>query len=204
MPETTKKQIIKTAYDLFSQYGIKSVSMDDIARNTGLSKRTLYEEFSDKEELLLQGLVLLNGQMQIKVKQFESENHSALDTFLLIYDEMMKNARWYTPKFYDDMKRYPNVQSVIEAEQKEFAEKCRRYIARGVEEGELRPEVNIEIIALLAKEQIHMMQPSRKYRDFPIREVYNTVLLTFLRGICTEQGREKLERYAAKQLYFNQ
>ena len=178
--------------------------MDDIARSAGLSKRTLYEEFNDKEDLLQQGLVMLYGQLRVKMNRFEGENHSALDTFLLIYDEMMKNARWYTPKFYDDLKRYPNAQSIVEAEQKEFAEKCRCYIARGVEEGELRREVNIEIIALVAKEQIHMMQPSQKYRDYPIREVYNTVLLTFLRGICTEQGREKLERYAAKQLYFNQ
>jgi len=204
MSEATKKQIIKTAYDLFSQYGIKSVSMDDIARNTGLSKRTLYGEFNDKEDLLQQGLIMLYGQLRAKMNQFESENHSALDTFLLIYDEMMKNARWYTPKFYDDLQRYPNAQSMIEAEQKEFAEKYRRYIARGVEEGELRSEVNIEIIALLAKEQMRMMQPSQKYRDFPMREVYNTILLTFLRGICTEQGCEKLERYAAKQIYFNQ
>ena len=44
-----KEQIINTAFDLFSQYGIKSVSMDDVAKAAGISKRTLYESFEDKE-----------------------------------------------------------------------------------------------------------------------------------------------------------
>ena len=50
-----KEQIINTAFDLFSQYGIKSVSMDDVAKAAGISKRTLYESFEDKETLLIEG-----------------------------------------------------------------------------------------------------------------------------------------------------
>ena len=51
-----KEQIINTAFDLFSQYGIKSVSMDDVAKAAGISKRTLYESFEDKEPLLIEGI----------------------------------------------------------------------------------------------------------------------------------------------------
>lgn len=51
-----KEQIINTAFDLFSQYGIKSVSMDDVAKAAGISKRTLYESFEDKETLLIEGI----------------------------------------------------------------------------------------------------------------------------------------------------
>ena len=53
----TKEQVMTTALDMFSQYGIKSVSMDDIARNTGISKRTIYEFFEDKETLLQEGMI---------------------------------------------------------------------------------------------------------------------------------------------------
>ena len=52
-----KEQIINTAFDLFSQYGIKSVSMDDVAKAAGISKRTLYESFEDKETLLIEGTI---------------------------------------------------------------------------------------------------------------------------------------------------
>ena len=52
----TKEQVMTTALDMFSQYGIKSVSMDDIARNTGISKRTIYEFFEDKETLLQEAI----------------------------------------------------------------------------------------------------------------------------------------------------
>lgn len=51
-----KEQIMMTALDLFSQHGIKSVSMDDLARNMGISKRTIYEFFEDKETLLAEGI----------------------------------------------------------------------------------------------------------------------------------------------------
>ena len=54
-----KEQIINTAFDLFSQYGIKSVSMDDVAKAAGISKRTLYESFEDKETLLIGGSITI-------------------------------------------------------------------------------------------------------------------------------------------------
>ena len=203
MAEATKNQIIKTAYDLFSQYGIKNVSMDDIARNVSISKRTLYDYFDDKEELLLQGFTRFYEQLYTKLNKIENEAHSALDTILLFYDELMKNPRWYNPKFYEDIKRYPNVQEVMEDEKKRLSEKCNAYFAQGVKEGEFQPEVNFKIMSLLVKEQMTMMRPSREFSNHSIREVYNTVLLTFLRGICTEKGRKKLERYAIKQAYFS-
>ena len=204
MSKTVKKQIITTAYDLFSQYGIKRVSMDDIARNTGMSKRTLYDHFSDKEELLLQGLIQLYDWLHTTIDKIEMGTHSALDKMLLFYDEMMKCPRWYNAQFYEDLKRYPNVQEVMEIEKKRFSEKCSSFFAQGVEEGEFQPEVNFEIVSLLAKEQVTMLKPSREFSNHSIKEVYNTILLTFLRGICTEKGRNKLERYAMKQAYFKQ
>ena len=60
----TKEQVMTTALDMFSQYGIKSVSMDDIARNTGISKRTIYEFFEDKETLLQEAIKYHNNTMR--------------------------------------------------------------------------------------------------------------------------------------------
>ena len=204
MSETTKKHIITTAYDLFSQYGIKGVSMDDIARNAGISKRTLYSHFSDKEELLLQGFILLYGQIIARLDQITSEAHSALDTILLFHEEIMKCPRWYNPRFYEDLKRYPNTLEVVEVEKKRFSEKCRLYFEQGVKEGDFQPEVNFEIVSLLAKERITMKKPSKVFSNHSTKEVYDTILLTFLKGICTEEGRAKLERYAIKQANINQ
>ena len=69
----TKEQVMTTALDMFSQYGIKSVSMDDIARNTGISKRTIYEFFEDKETLLQEAIKYHNNTMRKILSELEKD-----------------------------------------------------------------------------------------------------------------------------------
>ena len=199
-----KKQVLKTAYNLFSQYGIKSVSMDDIARNVGMSKRTLYEYFNDKEEVLVQGIEFTYGKFRSYLEKLMDEGHSALDTILLFYDELMRNPRWYSPRFYEDLRRYPNAQKKMEERRVDFPKQCALLFKKGVNEGDFHPDINFEIIVLLVKSQIKMTMPSMECSIHTIKEIYDTVLFTFLRGICTEKGRLKLERYVRKQTYIEQ
>ncbi len=190
------------AFDLFSQYGIKSVSMDDIARNMSISKRTLYGFFDDKETLLVEGLNYINGRLSSFLAQLEKEPHTALDIILLFYEELMKRPRWYSRKFYEDLKRYPKAMERKESEKSEFNMVCARLFNRGVKEGVFQEEVNFEIVGLLAKEQLKMLHPSKTFSKHSNAEVYNTVLITFLRGICTDKGRTILNRWiATKQIY---
>ena len=87
-----KEQIINTAFDLFSQYGIKSVSMDDVAKAAGISKRTLYESFEDKETLLIEGIDHNSESLGQYLTGLEKEPFNALEVILLFYEEMMKNG----------------------------------------------------------------------------------------------------------------
>lgn len=179
----TKEQVMTTALDMFSQYGIKSVSMDDIARNTGISKRTIYEFFEDKES------------------ELEKGPFTALDVFVLFYEEFMKHPRWYIKRYYDDLKRYPKAVEQAEKDKADFTTRCIKLLNRGGKEGVFQKDLNIEILALLAKEQLKMIQPSKAFVNHSVTEVFQTVLFTFLRGICTEKGMVILERYALKHSY---
>lgn len=85
-----KEQIINTAFDLFSQYGIKSVSMDDVSKAAGISKRTLYESFEDKETLLIEGIDHNTESLGQYLTGLEKEPFNALEVILLFYEEMMK------------------------------------------------------------------------------------------------------------------
>jgi len=82
-----------------------------------------------------------------------------------------------------------------ESEKEHFTNSCTRLFDRGVKEGVFQQEVNFEIVGLLAKEQLKMLHPSKTFSKHSNTEVYNTMLLTFLRGICTEKGREILDRW---------
>ncbi|MDH6304798.1 AcrR family transcriptional regulator [Parabacteroides sp. PF5-5] len=197
-----KEQIITTALDLFSQYGIKNVSMDDIARNMSISKRTLYGFFEDKETLLMEGVEYTNNRLGTFLSQLEKEPHTALDIIILFYEELMKRPRWYNPKYYEDMRRYPRVMEKRECDKSSFTTICTRLFNRGVKEGVFQDDVNFEIVGLLAKEQMKMIRPSKTFSKHTNSEVYNTVLITFLRGICTDKGRKILERWiTVKQIY---
>lgn len=188
-----------TALDLFSQHGIKSVSMDDIARNMGISKRTIYEFFEDKETLLVKGIEYNHKKMKQVLTELEEGPYSVVEEIILFYEECMKRPRWYNRKFYDDLKRYPKALELNEKNKAEFSKKCMKLFTRGVKEGVFQKGINFEIVTLLAKEQIKMIRPTGAFLNYSVSEVYKTVLFTFLRGICTEKGLAILDRYALKQ-----
>ena len=139
-----KEQIINTAFDLFSQYGIKSVSMDDVAKAAGISKRTLYESFEDKETLLIEGI---DHNSEQYLTGFEKEPFNALEVILLFYEEMMKNPRWFNEKFYEDLKKYPKAQQKIEMNKARMGKRCMDLFTRGVKEGVFQEGINFEIVA---------------------------------------------------------
>ncbi len=193
----TRSQIIRNAFDLFSQYGIKSVSMDDIARSSSISKRTLYSFFEDKETLLVEGREYINGQLAVYLNELEQSSLTSVDIILLFFDELLKRPRWYSRKFYDDMKRYPKMWQEHEEEKREFTEKCMQLFERGAKEGVFRDEINFEIMALLSKEQLKMIHPSKMFSKHSNLEVFGTILVIFLRGISTEKGCAILDKWIA-------
>ncbi|OAV69027.1 HTH-type transcriptional regulator RutR [Bacteroidales bacterium Barb6] len=190
-----KEQIQAAAFDMFSQYGIKRVSMDDIAGKAGISKRTLYGFFEDKEALLVEGI----GHRHDLLKAFWDDllkgSHTAVDIILMIYDEIMKNPRFYCQRFYEDLNKYPKAVRRKEHEKEAFIKRCTQLLNQGLKEGVFRKEVNFEIVALLAKEQINMIQPSKTFCKHSNTEVFDTVLVTFLRGVCTEKGCRILDKW---------
>lgn len=113
----------------------------------------------------------------------------------------MKRPRWYNKQFYEDLKRYPKALQKDEGIKTDFIGRCHALFDRGVKEGVFQPDVNFEIMGLLVKEQLKMLQPSKSFCNHSNMEVYNTVIFTFMRGICTEKGRSILQRYAVKLSY---
>ena len=88
-----------------------------------------------------------------------------------------------------------------EEEKSRFLKKCIKLLSRGAKEGVFEPNVNFEIVALLAKEQAKMIRPSDALSNHSVAEVYNTILFAFLRGISTEKGIAILDRYLQKHIH---
>lgn len=196
-----KKEIILDALNLFSRYGVKGVSMDQIARNSNISKRTLYEYFEDKGTLLAEALELNFLEHIHLIKRLEQDSESVIDLFFYFYDKIMEMPRWYSPKFYDDLKKYPRARALQEQYRESFHVIFSGWLKKGVEEGVFEEDVNFDILICLARSYSKMIRPSHTFSQFSSKDVYNTIILVFIRGICTTKGRERLERHIRKKRY---
>ncbi|WP_085536500.1 TetR/AcrR family transcriptional regulator [Massilibacteroides vaginae] len=196
-----KKEIIIDALNLFSRYGVKGVSMDQIARNSNISKRTLYEYFEDKGTLLSEALEYNYIEHVSLIKRLEKDSESVIDLFYYFYEKIMEMPRWYSPKFYDDLKKYPEVREAQGRYKEFFHEIFSNWFKRGVEEGVFVGDVNFEILILMSRSYSKMIRPSQSFSQFSSREVYTTIVLVFLRGICTAKGNERLERHIRKKRF---
>lgn len=188
-----KERIIVSAFDQFAQYGIKSISMDAIARSIGISKRTIYGYFNDKEELLTEGINYYSLKTRRLSDSVYKRTSSVLEAMLFFHKETMKHPRWYSPRFYDDLQKFPEAKKKLEEEKCNFANECLLLFTRGIKEGVFRNDINFEIISLLAKEQIVMQRPAKIFAAHSSIDIHNTLVLTFLRGISTNKGQEIID-----------
>lgn len=195
--EWIKRRIIQAAFEQFSQYGIRSISMDAIARSLSISKRTIYDYFCDKEELLSEGIDFYSRKRTERLAEVYKDTDSALEALLAFYDRVMKNPYWYSRKFYDDLQKFPQAMYRLEKEKSTFAAECLRLFAAGVKEGSFLKDVNYEIVSLIIKDKPAMLRPSDVYANYSAVEVYDTILFTFLRGCCTDAGRALLDGFVA-------
>ena len=192
-----------TAYDLFAQNGIKSVSMDDIARSMGISKRTIYEFYTDKEDLLCRGIVYTYNRFKKLLSTYELESETVIEAILGFYHELIKHPKCYNKKFYADLKRYPRAMEIESLYKSEFSETCRRLFDRGVKEGVFLSEINFELVTLIANKHINMLEPSKAFSSHSLVEIYSTVVYLFLRGISTVKGQEIIRHYALTSKVFH-
>lgn len=196
-----KNHITTVAVDLFSHNGIKRVSMDDIARKANVSKRTLYDFFRDKESLLIAVLNQISEPFIELMQILENKRYTALETMLLFNEKMVDGPIWLCDDFLEDIKRYPEALHVLMDGKNRFLEKTLALLVRGAKEGVFMPDINYDIISMLVQRQMNKFEPAKKLTKYTHEEVHNTMLFIFLRGICTETGRNILEKYIVKKRY---
>jgi AcrR family transcriptional regulator len=189
-----KNRIIEEAANLFRTYGIKTVTMDLLASNLGISKRTIYEVFSDKDELLT-GVVkwMYEKQKETMAKILEESENVIIANFRMI-DVMRDHFQNMSPAFQLDIKKYHH--SVLsETQDKGDLQDYRngmQIVARGIKEGVFRKDIKIELVNKCIFELIRI---SADYEIFPLdkysrNDIIKNVYINYLKGIATEKGLE--------------
>lgn len=194
-----EERIIAGADELFSRYGLKSVTMDDIARHLSMSKKTIYQFFSDKEEVVLAWATVELTKHTKMCDDVASSSKNAVEEIMHLMQYFSKIFSRLNPNlFYDMQKYYPKAWSIY----KEFKTKSAtiqiiRNLEKGKEEGLYRPELNNKILARMRMEQVEMaFNPGFFPGDvFSMVEVQLQLLDHFMHGICTIKGHKLINKY---------
>jgi len=192
-------EIIGKARELFMKYGIKSVTMDDVSRTLGISKKTLYGEVANKEDLIQKVLELDRCSTEEEMDQLHSQAENAIAHMALIVITLVKKFREVSPvAIYDLQKYYGPLWSEMEAKRTSFVyHHIRENIKRGMNEGIYRKDLHPEIITRL---YVEMSRTIVNEQVFPLEKYKRAQLLEqitsyHLNGIVNEKGYKIWEVY---------
>lgn len=194
-----KKRILDKATEQFMRYGIRSVSMDDIASLLGISKKTIYQYFADKEQLV--DAVMLEEEERTHKDCSHCKIHSvdAVQEMFLAMEQITTQFSQMNPVIlYDLEKFHPSVfQRFLRLKNNYIFGVIKENINRGIDEGYYRPEINIDTISLFRIESIMMgfnlaVFPPSKYN---LADVTREIMIHFLFGLATPQGYKRIQQY---------
>lgn len=191
--------ILNSAARLFMRFGIKSVSMDDIAREQGMSKKTLYKYFESKKDLVKKVALAHNDSEKESICAIRDKTQDAVHEMVLIaryVHDMLKDIR---PSVIFDLKKYYRQSwKLFESLHNEFVySTIKSNIERGRIDGLYREDFNEDIIArfytgmtlIITEEQLF---PEKSY---PIEAIYNQFMNYHLNAILTAKGRKLFQKY---------
>ncbi|GHT49613.1 TetR family transcriptional regulator [Bacteroidia bacterium] len=191
-----RDRIIQEASILFFSKGIKSMTMSDIANELGISKRTLYEVFRDKEELLDNCVTTHLEKANTEMEAIATNSENVIDSLMRIYAKHLREVQNVSKTVIHDLKKYHKpIYEKIECRQKEGMGFFAPLFKRGIEQGLIREDANIEIMLWLLKSQFKALMddeyiPTDKYST---DEFIRVIILNFIRGMATPAGNEKVD-----------
>jgi TetR/AcrR family transcriptional regulator, cholesterol catabolism regulator len=197
--QQTKDKILIGAEGLFMKYGIRSVSMDDIARQLSVSKKTLYQHFADKDELVA---LMSQNHMKREVKEYEEitkASENSIDELNKISIQIKCDMEDMNPSvLYDLQKFHPKAWALWLNHKNDFIKSSIvRNLKQGIKEGYFRAEINPEMMGI---SRLILIEAAFDGNLFP-KEKFNLVDIQsqffdhFVYGLCTDKGRKLYEKY---------
>lgn len=195
-----KEYIIEEADRLFCQYGFKSVTMDDIAKQLGMSKKTIYQHFSDKDELV--NILILDklSKQECTIDQSISAAPNAVVEILSSIATMNDQLTNMNAKLFFDLQKYhPKAWLIFkDFKEKKLKETIYKNLVRGVEQGLYREDINLEILTQLRLNQLDTIFNNHNHDDlnkYSLVQIMIEITEHFLHGICNLKGLAIISEY---------
>ncbi len=174
--------------------------MDALALDLGISKRTIYEHFRDKDDLVIQVIeheIIRNTKSFLEII---SQSGDVIEALFLIIRKEHERFKDINPVYREDLKKYfPRINECFYQSNEKLREFSASYtlLEKGKRDGVFRSDIDIEVVDNFLHELIIFLHNSDRIRLMNLTEeaILNFILLPYFRGICTRKGQELMEKY---------
>ena len=195
----TKAIILAKVHELFMKYGLKSVSMDDISRTLGISKKTLYQSVENKRDLIKEVFQKHIREEETAINEIVANSKDAVDEMMGIARYVMGLLREISPTtLYDMQKYYGDIWGMMEALHKGYIyETIKTNLDRGIAEGLYRKNLNTDIVAKLYVGKAFLVVDEEVFplKDYNKEKLYQEYVFYHIHGIALPKGLKLFEKY---------
>ena len=190
-----KERILEYSEKEFYANGVRQVKMDNIANYLSISKRTLYEIYPTKEDLLLECVKKHDKTHESRIEQYiEESNPNAIEIIIFSYKIKLEHFLQLNPLFLEELCKYKRVINYFDARDKERDTNFEWLFNRGVDEGFFRKDLNPRIISNMFTVSLKEAIDNELYKEFGMEYLFRDIVFTLIRGICTIKGIEAIDQ----------
>ncbi len=197
-------RITYKAHELFMRFGIRSVSMDEIAANLGISKKTIYQFYSDKDSLVDNVINIVIAENETVCYQQATNCKDAVHEVFLALDHVIEMLANMNPSLMYDLEKYHHnaFKKLTEHKSKFFAAVIKDNLERGKKEGLYREEINTDILAQYRITTTFLVLDAIAfhYGKYSLTEILQEITDNFLHGIASNKGQKLIQKYKQQRL----
>jgi AcrR family transcriptional regulator len=194
-----KERILEKATDLFMRYGIRSITMDEIAAQLGISKKTIYQFFTDKDAMVEAVVDEEMKRNEDDCRGFSSEAENAVHEIFLALDDVQEMLKSMNPQLIFDLeKHHPAAYKRLKKYKNQFLyTMIKENLERGGREDIYRPDLNEDLITRHRIETAFMPfnQEAFPQNKFPMNQTCQELGVLYLHSICNIHGKKLIEKY---------
>ena len=186
--------VIEASMKAFALHGVRAVKMDDVAQSLSISKRTIYEMFGNKEQLLIEVLKTYKAAKEKELNEKAANCQNVIELLFYAYYQKINTFKKTNPVFYSDLTKYPLVIELLQKDSEEAHQNYYEFLRRGISEGIFREDLHLDLIARLLDSVTSAMMNGELYRQYPIEDVFRNIAFVSIRGICTRKGLDLFDK----------
>ena len=191
-----RERILVESGQLFGKYGIRTMTMDSLAEEMGISKRTIYERFKDKDTLLLEVIMYYKTKTSEESHRLIEQSDNAIEALFRIIKMTVDQMQRMSPAFFHDFKKYHQkvFKEIASPGKIRDMSMTRRLLETGIEQEVFRNDFDIDIVNQTLHTLFDLFGHDSTMVDdgYDRKEMFDNIIIPFFRGISTKKGRKLL------------